>query len=90
MDETSIRRRHRYVTVVACGDTGKVLAMIEVRTKGSLSRFFRDQGPDLVPKGGDSRLRRVPALIRRPSPSTCPTLATSSTASMLLGGSPKG
>lgn len=28
VDETSIRRRHRYVTVVACGESGKVLAMI--------------------------------------------------------------
>jgi len=46
VDETSIRRRHRYVTVVACGETGKVLAMIAGRTKGSLSRFFRDQGTD--------------------------------------------
>ena len=45
VDETSIRRRHRYVTVVACGDSGKVLAMIPGRTKGSLARFFRDQGP---------------------------------------------
>ena len=44
VDETSIRRRHRYVTVVACGDSGKVLAMIPGRTKGSLARFFRDQG----------------------------------------------
>ena len=41
VDETSIRRRHRYVTVVASGDTGEVLAMIPGRTKGSLSRFFR-------------------------------------------------
>ena len=46
VDETSIRRRHRYVTVVASGDSGKVLAMIPGRTKASLSRFFRDQGPD--------------------------------------------
>ena len=46
VDETSIRRRHRYVTVVACGDSGEVLAMIPGRTKGSLARFFRDQGPD--------------------------------------------
>ena len=46
VDETSIRKRHRYVTVVACGDTGKVLAMIPGRTKGSLARFFRDQGAD--------------------------------------------
>ena len=45
VDETSIRRRHRYVTVVACGDSGKVLAMIPGRTKGSSARFFRDQGP---------------------------------------------
>ena len=46
VDETSIRRRHRYVTVVASGDTGEVLAMIPGRGKGSLTRFFRDQGPD--------------------------------------------
>ena len=44
VDETSIRRRHRYVTVVASGDSGKVLAMIPGRTKGSLARFFREQG----------------------------------------------
>ena len=44
VDETSIRRRHRYVTVVACGDSGRVLAMIPGRTKGSLARFFREQG----------------------------------------------
>ena len=46
VDETSIRRRHRYVTVVACGDSGEVLAMIGGRTKASLSRFFRNQGAD--------------------------------------------
>ena len=45
MDETSIRRQDRYVTVVVCGDSGKVLAMIPGRTKASLARFFRDQGP---------------------------------------------
>ena len=44
VDETSTRRRHRYVTVVACGETGKVLAMTEGRGKASLVRFFRDQG----------------------------------------------
>ena len=44
VDETSIRRRHRYVTVVASGDSGQVLAMIPGRTKESLARFFRDQG----------------------------------------------
>ena len=30
--------------MVASGDSGQVLAMIPGRTKGSLSRFFRDQG----------------------------------------------
>ena len=47
VDETSIRRRHRYVTVVACGDSGKVLAMIPGRTKGSFcpgSSVIRDPG----------------------------------------------
>ena len=44
VNETSIRRRHRYVTVLACSDNGKVLAMFPGRTKGSLSGFFRDQG----------------------------------------------
>ena len=44
VDETSIRRRHRYVTVVACGGSGKVLAMIPGRTKRSLARFFGPQG----------------------------------------------
>ena len=62
VDETSIRRRHRYVTVVACGETGDILAMIPGRTKASLTRFFRDQGPGLVPRGGGSRLRRIPPL----------------------------
>ena len=33
VDETSIRRRHRYVTVVACGESGKVLAMIPGRIR---------------------------------------------------------
>ena len=46
VDETSIRRRHRYVTVVASGYSGEVLAMIPGRTKASLTRFFREQGPD--------------------------------------------
>ena len=46
VDETSIRRGHRYVTVVASGDTGELLAMIPGRNKASLNRFFRDQGPE--------------------------------------------
>ena len=45
IDETSIRKRHRYVTVVVNGDTGEVLAMFPERSKASLSRFFIEQGP---------------------------------------------
>ena len=45
IDETSIRKRHRYVTVILNGDTGELLAMIEGRSKGALSRFFIEQGP---------------------------------------------
>ena len=45
VDETSLRKRHRYVTVVASGDTGEMPAMFPARTKGSLARFLGDQGP---------------------------------------------
>ena len=45
IDETSIRKRHRYVTVVVNGDTGQVLAIVEGRSKAALSRFFIEQGP---------------------------------------------
>ena len=40
IDETSIRKRHRYVTVVVNGDTGEVLAMVQGRSKQALNRFF--------------------------------------------------
>ena len=45
IDETSIRKRHRYVTVVVNGDTGGILTMFPGRSKASLSRFFIEQGP---------------------------------------------
>ena len=44
IDETSIRKRHRYVTVVVNGDTGEVLSMFPGRSKAALSRFFIEQG----------------------------------------------
>ena len=31
VDETSMRKRHRYVTVIVNGDTGRTLAMVEHR-----------------------------------------------------------
>ena len=43
VDETSMRKRHRYVTVVQNGDTGKVLAMIEHRNSAALRGFLMSQ-----------------------------------------------
>ncbi|WP_419946351.1 ISL3 family transposase [Candidatus Poriferisodalis sp.] len=44
VDETSIRKRHRYVTVLVNGDTGKVLAMVPHRSEAALSGFLAAQG----------------------------------------------
>ena len=44
VDETSIRKRHRYVTVIVNGDTGKTLAMVPNRSSAALSAFFVQQG----------------------------------------------
>ena len=45
VDETSIRKRHRYVTVLVNGDTGEVLAMVPHRDSAALSGFLAAQGP---------------------------------------------
>ena len=44
VDETSIRRRHRYVTVIVNADTGQTLAMVPHRSSAALSAFFAQQG----------------------------------------------
>lgn len=44
VDETSMRRRHRYVTVVQNGETGEVLAMVAHRSEAALSGFLAAQG----------------------------------------------
>ena len=44
VDETSMRKRHRYVTVIVNGDTGETLAMVEHRSAAALSGFFIAQG----------------------------------------------
>ena len=44
VDETSIRKRHRYVTVLVNGDTGEVLAMVPHRSAQALSTFLAAQG----------------------------------------------
>jgi transposase len=44
VDETSMRRRHRYVSVLQNGETGEVLAMVAHRNEAALSGFFVQQG----------------------------------------------
>ncbi len=45
VDETSMRKRHRYVTVIQDGDTGQILAMVQHRNAAALSGFLIEQGP---------------------------------------------
>ena len=44
VDEASIRKRHRYVTVTLNADTGRTLAMIPHRSTAALSVFGARQG----------------------------------------------
>ena len=44
IDETSIWRRHRRVTVIVNADTGRTLAMVPHRSSAALSAFFAQQG----------------------------------------------
>ena len=44
VDETSMRRRHRYVTVIVNADTGRTLAMVPHRSAAALTGFFIAQG----------------------------------------------
>ena len=44
VDETSLRRRHRYVTVLVNGETGEVLGMVKHRNEQALSSFLVAQG----------------------------------------------
>ncbi len=45
VDETSLRRRHRYVTVISDGETGAVLGVVRHRDSAALGRFLQAQGP---------------------------------------------
>lgn len=44
VDETSLRRRHRYVTVLLNGETGEVLGMVRHRDAAALTSFFVERG----------------------------------------------
>ena len=43
IDETSIQRGHKYVTVIKNGDTGKTLDIVEHRSAAALAGFLRSQ-----------------------------------------------
>ena len=43
VDETSMRKRHRHVTVIVNGDTGRTLAMVEHRSSAALTAFLMSQ-----------------------------------------------
>ena len=44
VDETSLRRGHRYVTVIINGDTGETLGIVAYRNADALSGFLLSQG----------------------------------------------
>ena len=44
VDETSLRRRHRYVTVLINGETGEGLGVVKHRNSQALSGFLASQG----------------------------------------------
>lgn len=46
VDETSLRRRHRYVTVLSDGETGAVLGVVRHRDSQALAGFLQRQGPN--------------------------------------------
>ena len=85
VDETSIRKRHRYVTVLVNGDTGEVLAMVPHRdAQAALSAFLAAQGHrwckgvKVVVSDGSKAYK---AAIDKPgsaTPATCWTGSTSS------------
>ena len=45
VDETSLRRRHRYVTVISDGETGAVLGVVRHRDSKALGCFLDARGP---------------------------------------------
>lgn len=44
IDETALRRGHRYVTVLINGDTGETLGIVKYRNAAALSTFLQAQG----------------------------------------------
>ncbi len=84
VDETSIRKRHRYVTVLVNGDTGEVLAMVPHRDTQALSGFLAAQGPrwckavKVVVSDGSARRTKQRSRRGSATPATSWTGSTSS------------
>ena len=71
VDETAMRRRHRYVTVLQNGETGEVLAMVAYRNAAALSGFLIEQGPRWC-RGVQVVVSDGSKSTRPPSTPTCP------------------
>ena len=77
VDETSMRKRHRYVTVIVNGDTGQTLAMVQHRKQRCAVSVSDATGPQVVQgsqRRGQRRLQGIQGRHRRP-PGTRPPCA---------------
>ena len=89
VDETSMRRQHRYVTVIVNADTGRTLAMVPHRNSAALSAFLAQQGHRWR-KGVKWPSPTSHAPIRPPSTPASSTPATCLPGSKSSDGSPPG
>ena len=55
VDETFMRRRHRYVTVIVNGDTGRTPGDSAASQRGRAQRVLHLTGPALVPRRASRR-----------------------------------
>ncbi len=55
IDETSYRRGHRYLTVVVCHDTGRLVWAGVGRSRASIEAFLNELGPE-SPRSAHTRL----------------------------------
>ena len=90
VDETSMRKRHRYVTVIVNADTGRTLAMVEHRSSAALSAFLMSQGHTSGAEESKSSSPTGRAPTRPPWTPACPVPATCWTASTSSDGSVRG
>ena len=66
VDETSFRKRHRYVTIVTDADRGKAIWVSEGNTKASLDQFFQILGPERCQK-----IKTVARDLHKPYEASC-------------------